>query len=55
MSDYDDALSAQVDVLVIDDDTAGVVVVESGGRTLVVAGDTTTGAGPGDKDRLAAD
>ncbi|MEO6651293.1 MAG: hypothetical protein ABIP17_01380, partial [Ilumatobacteraceae bacterium] len=47
-SGYVGALPAIVDALIIDDDTAGVVTIESGGRTLVSAGDTTTGPGPGD-------
>ena len=32
----------------LDDDTAGIVVLPSDGSTVVVAGDTTTGPGPGD-------
>ena len=32
------ALIARIDALVVDDDTPGIVVIESGGRTLVVAG-----------------
>ena len=47
-SSYAGALTARIDALVIDDETPGVVVIESGGRTLVVAGDTVNGPGPGD-------
>ena len=39
-SEFSAALPARVDVLAIDDDTPGVVVVESGSRTLVVAAAT---------------
>ena len=46
-TNFDGAASVRVDALVIDDDTAGVVVIESGGRTLVVAGTVPT-PGPGD-------
>ena len=49
---YDDALPARVDALVIDDDTAGVVVIESDGTTLVIAGTTAGGPGPGDSYRI---
>jgi Ca2+-binding RTX toxin-like protein len=42
----------RVDALVIDDDTPGVVVVESDGRTLVNAGTTLGGPGLGDNYRL---
>jgi Ca2+-binding RTX toxin-like protein len=47
-STYAGALAARIDALLHDDETPGIVVIESGGRTLVVAGDTTTGPGPGD-------
>ena len=45
---YDGAAEVIVDALVIDNDTAGVVTIESGGGTLVSAGNTTDGPGPGD-------
>ncbi|MGB7818284.1 MAG: Calx-beta domain-containing protein, partial [Ornithinibacter sp.] len=47
-ANYLAALTDRIDALVVDDDTPGIVVVETGGRTLVVAGDTASGAGPGD-------
>ena len=50
--EFDDALPARVDALVVDDDTAGVVVVESDGATRVVAGTTAGGPGPGDNYRM---
>ena len=50
--EYDDAPPTRVDALVVDDDTAGVVVVESDGSTKVVAGTTAGGPGPGDSYRI---
>ncbi|MEY2518223.1 MAG: large repetitive protein, partial [bacterium] len=52
VADFDAALAARVYALVVDDDTAGVVVIESAGNTRVVAGDTTNGPGPGDSYQL---
>ncbi len=38
----------RVDVEALDDDTPGVLLYETGGQTIVIKGDTTSGPGPGD-------
>ena len=46
------AAPAHVEALVLDDDTPGLVVLEDGGSTRVVAGDTVAGPGPSDQYEL---